>query len=143
MTQKPLVEVLAQTFVAERYKLNPELSMPWDNMSDAAQDMELGAMHEVVRVLGLFGWEVFEDQKGIGVRRIQVIDETKTKKRKAPAMDLDPMGLGAPETTGESVRTAKSRGFTGIPCDACGSINTVRNGKCLLCMDCHASGECG
>jgi hypothetical protein len=145
MTQKPLTEVLARTLAAERYKLNPDLSMPWDNMSDAAQDMELGAMHEVVRVLGLFGWEVFEDDEGVGIRRMRVVDETKPKKRKprTPPVDLDPMGLGAPERAADGVRTAQRMGFTGIPCEACGSVNTVRNGKCLLCMDCKSSGECG
>lgn len=143
MTQKTLTEVLTRTFVAERYKLHPELSTPWDNMSDEAQAMELGAMHEVVRVLGLFGWEVFEDEEGVGVRRVRVVDEVGPKKPKAPPLDLDPMGLGAAERAGDGVRTAKRMGFTGIPCEACGSVNTVRNGKCLLCMDCKSSGECG
>ena len=39
--------------------------------------------------------------------------------------------------------SGKALGYTGIPCDSCGSLNTVRNGKCLQCMDCMASGECG
>lgn len=34
-------------------------------------------------------------------------------------------------------------GYTGIPCDSCGSMNTVRSGKCLTCMDCMSAGECG
>jgi hypothetical protein len=33
--------------------------------------------------------------------------------------------------------------FTGRPCDHCQSLNTIQNGKCLLCMDCHETGECG
>lgn len=33
--------------------------------------------------------------------------------------------------------------FTGRPCPQCQSLNTVQNGKCLLCMECHATGECG
>lgn len=37
----------------------------------------------------------------------------------------------------------KSLGYTGIPCDNCGSLNTVRVGKCLQCQDCYAAGECG
>lgn len=44
---------------------------------------------------------------------------------------------------GRRGQEAKFRGYTGIPCDQCGSPNTVRNGKCLLCTDCRASGECG
>lgn len=34
-------------------------------------------------------------------------------------------------------------GYTGILCDACGSPNTVRIGKCLRCDDCQTAGECG
>lgn len=33
--------------------------------------------------------------------------------------------------------------FTGIPCDHCGSMNTVQNGKCRQCLDCLQTGECG
>ena len=33
--------------------------------------------------------------------------------------------------------------FTGRPCPECESLNTVQNGKCLLCMECKATGECG
>jgi hypothetical protein len=48
-----------------------------------------------------------------------------------------PVKLALPEPTGQAL------GYTGIPCDACGGPNTVRSGKCLTCMDCHAAGECG
>ena len=37
----------------------------------------------------------------------------------------------------------KDLGYTGIPCDACGSVNTVRVGKCLRCDNCQTAGECG
>lgn len=52
-------------------------------------------------------------------------------RRQAPAR------LALPEPSGQAL------GYTGIPCDACQSLNTVRSGKCLTCMDCHAAGECG
>jgi len=38
---------------------------------------------------------------------------------------------------------AKAKGYTGIPCDQCGSLETVRIGKCLRCESCGSSGECG
>lgn len=142
MSEKPLTEVLAKLYVAERYKLDPETT-PWANMSDQAQALELGAMAEVVRALDLFGWDVFNDDGRIGVRaKVEKPPRMKTKPEDMPDR-FDPMALGAPESTDETVSTAQFKGFTGIPCDACGSLNTVRNGKCLLCMDCHASGECG
>lgn len=34
-------------------------------------------------------------------------------------------------------------GTTGIPCDQCQSMNTIRSGTCLLCLDCNHAGECG
>lgn len=48
-----------------------------------------------------------------------------------------------PERLALPTPAGKSLGYTGIPCDACQSLNTVRSGKCLTCMDCHAAGECG
>lgn len=34
--------------------------------------------------------------------------------------------------------------FTGRPCPQCGSLNTIPNGRCLLCLEpgCGHSGEC-
>lgn len=136
MPEKPLTEVLAMLYVAERYKLDPD-SIPWANMSDRAQAVELGAMAEIVRTLDIFGWHVGSDDGRVTLRR------GKRARPANPPARLDPMELGAPEPTDETSSRAQLRGFTGIPCDACGSLNTVRNGKCLLCMDCHASGECG
>lgn len=45
--------------------------------------------------------------------------------------------------TGDAIRVAQASGFTGIPCDACGSVNTVRSGTCLRCSDCNHAGGCG
>ena len=33
--------------------------------------------------------------------------------------------------------------FTGRPCEYCQSLNTIQNGKCLYCMECGQTGECG
>jgi len=44
---------------------------------------------------------------------------------------------------GEAIRTSQVKGFTGELCGNCGSPNTIRNGKCLLCTECQFSGECG
>ena len=38
---------------------------------------------------------------------------------------------------------AKAKGYTGIPCDQCQGLETVRIGKCLRCESCGSSGECG
>jgi len=38
---------------------------------------------------------------------------------------------------------AKARGYTGIPCGKCQSIETIRIGTCLRCDSCGDSGECG
>lgn len=38
---------------------------------------------------------------------------------------------------------AKFMGYTGIPCDSCGSMRTVRIGRCLRCEACKHAGECG
>jgi len=43
----------------------------------------------------------------------------------------------------QTIRTAQAKGFTGIPCDACGSVNTLRSGTCLKCADCNHAGGCG
>lgn len=48
----------------------------------------------------------------------------------------------SPREVGQ-IRVAQGKGYTGELCGNCGSPNTVRNGKCLLCMDCLMSGECG
>ena len=46
------------------------------------------------------------------------------------------------ERTGGTLPLAQP-GYTGIPCDSCGGVNTRRTGTCLTCDDCHSSGGCG
>ena len=43
----------------------------------------------------------------------------------------------------EQIAEAKSRGFSAIPCQACGSLNTVPAGTCFICMACNHAGGCG
>jgi len=33
-------------------------------------------------------------------------------------------------------------GYEGQPCDRCGSLNLVRTGTCLTCLDCGTTGGC-
>ena len=142
MTQKPLTEVLARTLVAERYRLNPDLSAPWDNMSDEAQDMELGAMHEVVRTLGMFGWEVFEDDKGIGVRRIRVIDDTRKAAKRATKKVEDALD---PLATQQEAGMVRKQPEAQELCGVCGQLAVVRESACRTrCMACDSiDGGCG
>jgi hypothetical protein len=47
-------------------------------------------------------------------------------------------------TQGEMARLTENKPrFTGRPCENCNSMNTIQNGKCLLCMECGQTGECG
>ncbi len=43
----------------------------------------------------------------------------------------------------DDVTESRAKGFTGIPCEQCGSLDTVRNGTCLTCTVCLHAGECG
>lgn len=83
--------------------------------------------------------------------------------RSSPAASLtpDPMPQGAPEPpprsarrpegpTGAPDREAQVRalgasraGFDGEVCGACGSVQTIRTGKCVLCLSCGHEGACG
>lgn len=38
---------------------------------------------------------------------------------------------------------AKRLGFAGVACSECGSMQTVRIGKCVRCTSCGHDGECG
>ncbi len=149
--KKPLATVLTELFVEERFRLDPDGSLPWANMSDQARARELGAMIEVVRTLGLLGWEVVERPDGIALRRIPVIGEPQEPIEMKPEEKLSTTDMSFPETPDpqnqpsreQLAKIARAKGYEGIPCEACGSLNTVRNGKCLICTDCLASGECG
>lgn len=63
---------------------------------------------------------------------------------RAPRREItDEVGMLDSTLTQAEAGVAQHKGYTGIPCDHCGSLNTIRNGACLLCTDCHSSGECG
>lgn len=38
---------------------------------------------------------------------------------------------------------ARFQGYTGEICTACGSMKTIRIGKCIRCAECNHAGECG
>lgn len=58
---------------------------------------------------------------------------------RSPA-SLDPQASGSAV---EKILTAKAKGYTGLPCDNCGGMNTLRSGTCLKCADCNHAGGCG
>lgn len=83
-------------------------------------------------------------QERRGVARVVVSDEYVSqvdcgtfKEPPAPAQRTKPLG---PQT---AASVAKAKGFTGIPCELCGSLETVRIGTCLRCNACGSSGGCG
>lgn len=49
--------------------------------------------------------------------------------------------LGVLEGAGETQQVPA--GFSGVACDACGSMQTVQTGKCVTCQVCYHSGSCG
>lgn len=65
------------------------------------------------------------------------------RKVSTPASHGEAGPPAVPISNGGSVHVARAKGYTGIPCDNCGSPNTVRQGTCLRCDDCHHAGGCG
>ncbi len=49
----------------------------------------------------------------------------------------------APRSMAPTSTFVRRPDMSGIPCDNCGSPNTIRIGKCLRCYDCNSDGECG
>jgi ribonucleoside-diphosphate reductase alpha chain len=48
----------------------------------------------------------------------------------------------AAETRKQQYREAKTKGYTGEQCPACGSMRVKRNGACTLCEDCGTTSGC-
>lgn len=51
-------------------------------------------------------------------------------------------GTAVVSTTMSAREVAKASGFTGDPCNSCGSPRMVRNGTCARCLDCSQSSGC-
>jgi hypothetical protein len=138
---KPLTEVLAAVYYDALQDANERrgiLHNRWSHLTPEAQAAHMHAMHSVVELLGAFG---------VGIRQVgdsyQLHKLEKAPKSEPREVKINSTALGAPERTDETVMEAKIKGFTGIPCDQCGSVNTVRIGKCLQCQSCFHNGECG
>lgn len=135
---KPLTEVLAHLYVDELLGANG-LANGWMRLSDSDKARHMGAMAEVVRTLRLFGWEVFGEDGELGVRRIEKAPHMSREQTDEMEKQLNPM-----LTQGEIATPTPPRPqFTGRPCDYCQSLNTIQNGKCVMCMECKQTGECG
>lgn len=119
----PVTEVMARIhYEAERSRAeNPNLLSPWEKLDDGDKQGRMADMAEVSRFFNMFGitLRVVDD----GVAMVEV--------RKAKHAQPPPI----------VVPTNKPH-FTGQMCQSCSSLNTIQNGKCLLCLDCKASGEC-
>lgn len=127
---KPITEVMAAVYWAEKVRLvqakGSQLTA-WKDLPAPVQAQELAAMAEVTRFFGLFDLELrIEEGKGF-LAKIEKPDRSNVVRLpspQAPPLENKPQ-------------------FTGRACPECGSLNTVQNGKCLLCMECKATGECG
>jgi len=42
----------------------------------------------------------------------------------------------------DRIREARIKGYTGDPCESCGSMSMVRNGTCTKCLDCGSTSGC-
>ena len=47
-----------------------------------------------------------------------------------------------PSARVRAILDARTKGFEGVPCDACGALTMVRNGTCLKCTSCGATSGC-
>ena len=131
MKQKPLTEVLARVHVAEKYRLDPS-ETPWENMSDERRSLELGAMHEVVETMNMFGWDVVMDDGKMFCRR----KKTPAEFAREHTDELDPM------LTRSEIDKAKSppKGIlVGDICGICGQPSIIRESSCRTrCKSCGA-----
>lgn len=137
--EKPLAEILTGVYANELHKMYPEVHSPWENMNERNQQAHLGAMHAVVELFHGFGLEVVKDDKGI---RLTTREKLSSEKETEKVLFLPPRPETAP-----TAEDARLKGYTGIPCDMCGGLYTIRSGKCLQCapppLGCGHSGECG
>lgn len=142
---KPLSEVLAGVYVNELHRLRPDLTEHWHEMPPDAQRAHMGAMHELVGALELFGLFIVERDGVLSVKRKKVgavrADPAASKSRRTvlahgsqSPTDIAPGELGHLE--------ARQRGYTGNMCSECGSMHMTRNGSCEKCGSCGATTGC-
>lgn len=138
---KPLTEVMASLHHEAkvrrvRERTGDELAS-WDQLSPDAQAAALSDMAEVSRFFRLFGLECRMDENGKGM-----LARIERKPEEVKEREPDPSNVvRLPPSPPPMVENKPM--FTGRPCENCGSMNTIQNGKCLLCMECKVTGECG
>jgi hypothetical protein len=131
MKKKPITEVMAQLYVEEISRLEPT-EPNWGELGPEEQARVMAAMAEVTRFFGLFGVELrVAEGKGF-LAEIEEPDRSNVV-RLPPSQEKVSSAHPVPENRPH---------FTGRMCVECGSLNTIPNGKCVLCMDCRATGEC-
>ena len=118
---KPIAEVLAIVYAEELSKLSANPSLSWEGMEDTDRRVHLGAMHSVVKTLGLFGLKM--EAKDGQVNIVQIAAQ-------------------APPTTSNPPKSSL-RGYTGESCQHCGGMYVVRTGTCSTCRSCGETTGCG
>jgi hypothetical protein len=82
-----------------------------------------------------------------GGRLVAYADDEPALRRMLRRVGGLPVAVPAPRRPDSPIRdsadVAKAKGYTGIPCEACGSMDTVRIGSCLRCSKCNSAGGCG
>jgi hypothetical protein len=91
---------------------------------------------------------------GFGSGEFRATWEEMTPPRKPAVRTTGPVAKGVrsafpatvggkmPARNGVAKSVAKAQGFTGDPCGKCQGGRMVRNGACLLCVDCGESSGC-
>ncbi|MBS1902364.1 MAG: vitamin B12-dependent ribonucleotide reductase [Bacteroidetes bacterium] len=74
----------------------------------------------------------------------EVVERLKNQQKSEPepAMAAATSAATAAETRKQQYREAKTKGYTGEQCPACGSMRVKRNGACTLCEDCGTTSGC-
>ena len=117
---KPIAEVLAIVYAEELSKLSANPSVSWEGMGDKTRRTHLGAMHSVVKTIGLFGLKVEAKDGQVHIAPITTQDP--------PRAPTQPKSLN---------------GYTGESCRSCGGIYVVRTGTCSTCRSCGETTGCG
>jgi hypothetical protein len=150
--KKPLVEAMAQAYVAEAHRLDSTNSS-WDDLPVEEQNLVMMCMTEVARTVGYF------EKKGM-VFIAQPEPKKKVMKRRSPSRDLprdptdeqplaaalDPMTTQGEAGTLQRAAPPVEKDSAGwMLCDICGQVAVVRESACRTrCQACGAiDGGCG
>ncbi len=72
----------------------------------------------------------------------EIVERLKSQNLKDDEPVMMTSAATAAETRKQQYREAKTKGYTGEQCPACGSMRVKRNGACTLCEDCGTTSGC-